>query len=168
MSDKCPKCGAKRWVHNHLLPCDIDPSKCRIRELEAKLATDQAILQGALDRATDLESQLAASQDENTRLRAALAVSKSPCVYCQLPKEEMAKCKSGFPGCARMDDLTGCPEFGSSLNEAHLREALDASQAECERLKERLEDALEIVHGEKRIGEINAKLKVMREEGLIN
>lgn len=59
--------------------------------------------------------------DENTRLRAALAVSKDPCAYCQLPAEEMAKCKSGFPGCARADDMSGCPEFGASLNVAQLQ-----------------------------------------------
>lgn len=42
---------------------------------------------------------------ENTRLRAALAVSKDPCRYCQLPADEIAKCKSG------------CPEFVAALNE---------------------------------------------------
>jgi hypothetical protein len=67
-----------------------------------------------------------ASTAENTRLRAALAVSKDPCVYCQLPAEEMAKCKSGFPGCARMDDLTGCPEFGAAMELADLKQQLGA------------------------------------------
>lgn len=52
---------------------------------------------------------------ENTQLRAALAMSELPCVYCTLPSEEMSKCKSGFPGCARADDAVGCPHLGAGL-----------------------------------------------------
>lgn len=73
-----------------------------------------------------------ALRDENVRLRAALAVSKDPCLYCQLPADEMAKCKSGFPGCARADDTTGCPEFGSAMALAMLEE-------ECKTLRSRIE-----------------------------
>lgn len=40
---------------------------------------------------------------ENTSLRTLIAVQPTPCVYCGLT--EMAKCASGFPGCARADDL---------------------------------------------------------------
>ena len=61
---------------------------------------------------------------ENTRIRAALANSKSPCVYCSLPADEWAKCPSGFPGCDRADDAMGCPELGASLENAELRAAL--------------------------------------------
>jgi hypothetical protein len=61
---------------------------------------------------------------ENTRIRAALAQSKDACVYCQLPADEMAKCSSGFPGCARADDLTGCPEFGAAMRAMDLEAAL--------------------------------------------
>ena len=68
---------------------------------------------------------------ENARLRAALARSKDPCPYCSLPAEEFAKCQSGFPGCARADDMTGCPEFAAMLElydrqerEKPLKEAL--------------------------------------------
>lgn len=61
---------------------------------------------------------------ENERLRAALATSKSPCVYCSLPAEDMAQCKSGFPGCSRADDLMGCPELGASFDNQKLREIL--------------------------------------------
>lgn len=71
---------------------------------------------------------------ENTRLRAALAQSKSPCAYCQLPAEEMARCRSGFPGCARADDMAGCPEFGASMEAHLLREQLAAVRADTERL----------------------------------
>lgn len=64
--------------------------------------------------------------DENTRLRAALAVSKSPCVYCSLPAEEWGKCESGFPGCPRADDASGCPELGAMMElEDMKRDILD-------------------------------------------
>ena len=63
-------------------------------------------------------------EDENAQLRAALAVSKDPCLYCQLPADEMAKCESGFPGCGRADDLMGCPHLGAAMELGPLREAL--------------------------------------------
>jgi len=62
-----------------------------------------------------LERELREVQSENTRLRAALANSNGACVYCTLPKEQWAKCRSGFPGCARADDAMGCPELGAAL-----------------------------------------------------
>ncbi|WP_197689302.1 hypothetical protein [Bradyrhizobium erythrophlei] len=55
------------------------------------------------------------TEAENVRLRAALARSKDPCVYCSLPAEELFKCNSGFPGCSRADDVMGCPELGAML-----------------------------------------------------
>lgn len=58
---------------------------------------------------------------ENTRLRAALAMSDQPCAYCSLPAEEMAKCASGFPGCARADDAMGCPHLGAAIELAELK-----------------------------------------------
>ena len=67
------------------------------------------------------KSELIRLREENTRLRAALACSKDPCLYCQLPAEELGKCKAGFPGCARMDDMTGCPNFGAAMEADDLR-----------------------------------------------
>ena len=72
----------------------------------------------ALSLARDLVAarhQRADVERENTCLRAALASSQSPCVYCQLPAADMAQCRAGFPGCDRADDLSGCPEFGARL-----------------------------------------------------
>lgn len=69
------------------------------------------------------EVKIAELERENTHLRAALATSKDPCIYCQLPAEEMAKCRSGFPGCARADDMSGCPEFGA-MHELHMTQEL--------------------------------------------
>jgi hypothetical protein len=43
--------------------------------------------------------------EENDRLRAALANSELPCVYCGLSAKEWIKCQHGFPGCARFDDV---------------------------------------------------------------
>lgn len=51
--------------------------------------------------------------EENTRLRAALANSELPCAYCTLSKEDWGKCQSGFPGCGRADDAEGCPGIGA-------------------------------------------------------
>lgn len=48
---------------------------------------------------------------ENDRLRALLAFGNDPCVYCALPAKDMIKCVSGFPGCARGDDMMACTEL---------------------------------------------------------
>lgn len=63
----------------------------------------------------DKEAELVAARAENERLRAALANSELPCVYCSLPAEEFSRCPSGFPGCARADDAVGCPMLGADL-----------------------------------------------------
>lgn len=47
---------------------------------------------------------------ENDRLRYLLASSEARCVYCGLAAADMSKCKSGFPGCGRMDDLMCGPK----------------------------------------------------------
>ena len=48
----------------------------------------------------------AATRAENDKMRALLAYGSDPCIYCGLTKADMAKCKSGFPGCGRADDMT--------------------------------------------------------------
>lgn len=64
---------------------------------------------------------------ENTRLRAALAMSERPCAYCSLPADEWAKCASGFPGCARADDANGCPELGASMTSDVMKTAIQSA-----------------------------------------
>lgn len=86
-------------------------------------------------------SELSRLRAENDRLRAALAVSKDPCVYCQLPAAEMAKCKSGFPGCDRADDMTGCPEFGSSYELSMIKPQYAALSQEVEQLRRQADTA---------------------------
>jgi len=61
-----------------------------------------------------MKSTVSEIESENTRLRAALAHSDQPCSYCSLPADEIAKCKSGFPGCGRADDMMGCPHLGAA------------------------------------------------------
>lgn len=73
---------------------------------------------------------------ENARLRAALAQSELPCVYCSLPREEWAKCSSGFPGCDRADDAVGCPELGARLR----AEAAEAANAELQSALEKAKE----------------------------
>ena len=60
----------------------------------------------------DLIMQL---REENERLRARLANSGEPCVYCDLKVEDWSKCQGGFPGCARADDAVMCPHFAEAL-----------------------------------------------------
>lgn len=78
--------------------------------------------------------------EENLRLRAALANSDSPCVYCSLPAADFAKCKSGFPGCARADDMTGCPEFGAALELHYRDEQLAERDATIRDLQAKIQD----------------------------
>ena len=44
-------------------------------------------------------------REENDKMRALLAYGSDPCVYCGLPKDDMARCAHGFPGCGRADDM---------------------------------------------------------------
>ena len=56
------------------------------------------------------DRRIAELQAENDKLRGLLAQGKGNCVYCGLPAADIAKCPSGFPGCARMDDIVNAPE----------------------------------------------------------
>ena len=42
---------------------------------------------------------------ENDKLRGLLAWGTDPCIYCGQRASDMGKCASGFPGCARSDDM---------------------------------------------------------------
>ena len=92
-----------------------------------------------------LRAELERVNKENNYMRAALAVSKDPCQYCKLPADEMAKCQLGFPGCARADDMAGCPELGARLEVEFMRVELDEIKAELADLRnETLEEAVKI------------------------
>jgi hypothetical protein len=101
----------------------VSELEARIKELERKnseldlaaMCNADAAKMAEMER-DELKAKVERVTTENTHLRAALATSKDPCIYCQLPAEEMGKCKRGFPGCARADDLSGCPEFGAAMD----------------------------------------------------
>lgn len=73
----------------------------------------------------DRELALTKLEAEVIALRAALAMSDQPCVYCSLPASEMNRCELGFPGCDRADDALGCPHLGASLRVQFLEKALE-------------------------------------------
>lgn len=93
----CPKCGAERWKHNGLLPCDIDPDKCKVRELTATVAKLQAERDSLsvaicdevapthvlLADMNQFKSQILGFGDEITRLKADLAAARRAKIgYC--------------------------------------------------------------------------------------
>jgi len=50
-------------------------------------------------------SELERLRKENDIMRGLIAESNMDCIYCGLPKADMVKCPSGFPGCGRADDM---------------------------------------------------------------
>jgi hypothetical protein len=127
------KCGQQHNLHSfptcypHQTQDGTDEQSA-LTAANAQIAEMMKMVQDGQSELMDYAVRLRKSEAENTRLRAALATSKDPCVYCSLPADEMAKCASGFPGCGRADDLMGCPELGASLQ---LRDA-NARIAELE------------------------------------
>lgn len=88
-----------------------------------------------LDRdAARLRAEWDAALKENSQLRLVLATSNAQCAYCGLPAEEMAKCASGFPGCARGDDMLS----DNTPTRRELVAERDAAQAEAARAVEAL------------------------------
>lgn len=75
-----------------------------------------------LDECMQLEAEGLAAQIENDLLRGLLAKGDEDCIYCGLPAADIAKCKSGFPGCARMDDIMTTQESREAqITEENLR-----------------------------------------------
>jgi hypothetical protein len=86
--------------------------------LTKELARVNAHFQANIDTIKGQATRLADITKENSVLRASLANSSAPCVYCNLAREEWAKCSSGFPGCGRADDAMLCPHVGVELETA--------------------------------------------------
>ena len=62
-------------------------------------------------------------EKENNYLRASMANSGGPCVYCLLSREDWIKCRDGFPGCSRIDDAMLCPHVGAEIeSQGRIRE----------------------------------------------
>jgi len=74
-------------------------------KLEALADTYAASATAAERRLREVVIAREAAEAENDKLRLLLAASKADCAYCGLPSDRMAECASGFPGCARADDM---------------------------------------------------------------
>lgn len=75
------------------------------------------VLSEAQEARQKAEAERDEARKENDHLRASLANSGGPCVYCNLPREEWSSCKTGFPGCARGDDAMLCMHVGAAMGE---------------------------------------------------
>ena len=97
--------------------CNSDGKRRRVvaGEVEKLYALEFAALHNAfpsvLARLEAAEREREEARKENDFMRLRLAESDKSCVYCALPKADMGACASGFPGCARADDLFHCDEL---------------------------------------------------------
>jgi len=91
-------------------------------------------------RCDEAEAERDEARKENDFMRLRLAESDKACVYCSLPKAEMGACASGFPGCARADELFQCDEL--TRRDAHQR--LEAMKAATARAIAAVESAPEV------------------------
>ena len=91
--------------------------------LKARIESQSGMLRDSFDKVNELEASLSAAQAENNVLRgitSKFAAKHGPCHYCGV--EDIAKCPTGFPGCALADDLL-CSE------DEHMRGMLDKNKA---------------------------------------
>ena len=72
----------------------------RVREFASK-----EVAECIVDGKVNLMVRVNELQEENDKLRGIIAKSSLDCMYCGLPKADMAKCAHGFPGCGRADDM---------------------------------------------------------------
>jgi hypothetical protein len=103
----------------------------RLDELERKYKTLDTLYNENLAQRAALSEEIAARKAENAAMRGLLATAEIPCVYCGLPKDDWAKCASGFPGCARMGDAQNAPGYEEKLNE-HMKEHEALNQPKIE------------------------------------
>lgn len=116
----------KEWLSKKLITvedCTFEEDRAMMSDLVERLRHPDCVDANCVKcRAADRIEELEA---ENTRLRAALAMSDRPCAYCSLPADEWSKCAHGFPGCARGDDSLGCPHLGDAYHVKSRIEALE-------------------------------------------
>jgi hypothetical protein len=70
---------------------------------------------------TRTDGERARLRKENDYLRGVVGNGNYACVYCGLSREDMAKCPSGFPGCARADDILCAPPCAGCIRLAEVR-----------------------------------------------
>lgn len=83
---------------------------------------------------SEVKQELENLRRENNIIKTILSKAQIPCIYCGL--DDMSKCKSGFPGCAKADDLI-CGE-----DEVFKRvcEERDQLRAELEQVRKELNE----------------------------
>lgn len=85
--------------------------------------------------------------NENDILRGLVAKGQGDCVYCGLKAEDMAKCKSGFPGCARMDDIMAAQETEKDRQINHLRMSILSARMEAQAILDGIPSAVHVREG---------------------
>lgn len=85
--------------------------------------------------------------EENDKLRGLLAQGKGDCVYCSLSAADIAKCASGFPGCARMDDIVNAPDTEKDQQLLHLRMSLLNARIEVQAILDNIPNAVRVREG---------------------
>lgn len=95
----------------------------------------------------NLTVAVARLENENNTLRGLLAQGQGDCVYCSLPAADIAKCSSGFPGCARMDDIVNAPETDKDRDILDLRMRLLSARLEVEAVLDAIPNAVRVREG---------------------
>lgn len=73
--------------------------------------------------------------EENDKLRGLLAKSDKDCAYCGLKSEDIGRCASGFPGCARMDDIVNHQETKTELALQDANNTIDKLSIDLENVR---------------------------------
>jgi hypothetical protein len=82
----------------------VTPKFTRKLPMSDNLAGIKAELARLTEIVTELRQTNTKLDAENTTLRGVIAAKPdAPCVYCGL--EDMSRCRRGFPGCAKADDM---------------------------------------------------------------
>lgn len=98
---------------------------------------------GVSSNVTRLEGLVSSLANENNVLRSLLAKGNGDCPYCGLPAAEISRCASGFPGCARMDDIMAA---SISAVEQALEAKVDAMYVENRDLKGRISRLMKLIN----------------------
>ena len=104
--DKAKLEEVQKWLKIAQRPCA--PRFKAARQDAYRMVT--SLVPDLIERLERAEADRDEARKENDFMRLRLAESDKACVYCELPRADMGACASGFPGCARADDLYHCDE----------------------------------------------------------
>ena len=105
--DKAKLEEVQKWLKISQRPCA--PRFKAARQDAYRMVT--SLVPDLIERLERAEADRDEARKENDFMRLRLAESDKACVYCELPRADMGACASGFPGCARADDLYHCDEL---------------------------------------------------------